>query len=336
MAVLEIRRDAAEPRYFLNFMNSPVLKQIVLILIIGCCLQSAGAAEPVPSIAPELPNKPASKWVFSLLPKAFQKNPSLAISIITEMTDEGRKIKPPTANNPTYYQTVSAGFHEEGPGTYEKGQVSAQNLEKHVQKALAVSGYLPGTADHPPTLLLVFFWGVHNKIERDDTETGGIPDVGNRNVLSRAALVGGAAFARDLARALNEQAMTGQAPSLFDPVYRFTNRDDLTRNLMEQVLDDCYYVVVSAYEGAAVARGEKKLLWRTKMSTPAQGVSQIETTPALADSGADYFGRDMSSAAIVDKRISRERGGRVDLGPLEFKGYVDEPKKNEEPPPTKK
>jgi len=124
-------------------------------------------------------------------------------------------------------------------------------------------------------------------------------------------------------------------PSVFDPVYRFTDRDDLTRNLMEQILDDCYYVVISAYDASAVSHGEKKLLWRTKMSTPAQGVSLVETTPALIDSGADFFGRDMKQSSIVGKRISRERGGHVELAPLEIKGYVD-PSTGKEKPLEKK
>jgi len=284
-----------------------------------------------------LPKKSESAWVFSLLPKAFQKHPRLAISIITEMTEDGRKIKPPTPANPTYFHAYSGGFHEEGPGIYEKGTVSEQNLEKHMYQSLATSGYLPDTPEHLPSLYLVFFWGVHSKLEEKDPDTGvDIPDVGHHNLLARAQLVGGVAFAKELAKALRDQSLNGgPMSSILDPVYRFTDRDDLTRNLMEQILDDCYYVVISAYASVALARGEKKLLWRTKMSTPAQGVSLVETTPALIDSGADFFGRDMSSASIVDKRISREHGGRVDIAPLEFKGYVDPVPEKEKAPAAK-
>ncbi len=319
-------------------MIRSTLRQIALALLAGCGALVAVAANSVPAVAPVPPIKPESAWNFSLLPKAFQKHPRLAISIITEMTDEGRKITPPTPANPAYYRAYSAGYHEEGTGGYESGKkVSEENLEKRMRQALAASGFLPDTPEHQPTLYLVFFWGVHSKLEQKDDETGVIiPDIGHRNLLSRAQLVGGVAFARELAKALRDQAMSGGGlPTVFDPVYRFTDRDDLTRNLMEQVLDDCYYVVVSAYDSVSIAKGEKKLLWRTKMSTPAQGVSMPETTPTLVDSGADFFGRDMASASIVDKRISRERGGRVDLGPLEVKGFVDDPNKLPEPPAKK-
>lgn len=333
---MDSRYDHLE-RYFC-FMNSAMFGRIILTLITGGCLYCASAGAVTPPAAAPLPKKSDPLWEFSLLPRAFQKHPLLAISIITEMTDEGRKLKPPTPENPTYYYVFSAGFHEEGSVAVESGRVSNQDLEPRVQHALAASGYLPGSPEHPPALLLVFFWGVHNKLDQGDIETGegGFPDINHQNVLSRAALVGGTAFAKELAKALREQDMLGgRMPSVFDPVYRFANRDDLTRNLVEQVLDDCYYVVISAYDGASVARGEKKLLWRTKMSTPAQGVSLVETTPALIDSGADFFGREMKAASIVGKRISRERGGRVDLGPMEFKGYMDKPGDKETPPEKK-
>ena len=317
-------------------MPHTLLKRIALTLIATWCFQSADAADSAAPAAPKPSNKIENPYVFSLLPKAFQKHPMLAISIITEMTDEGRKLTPPTQDNPTYYHTFSLGYHQEGHGASQEGKVPKENLEKQLQNALASSGYLPSDKVHPAALVLFLFWGEHTKLLQNDLETGegGFDDIGHKNLLSRATLVGGAAFAKDLQKALEQQAMSG-GPSLpiFDPVYRFTNRDDLTRNLMEQVLDDCYYVVISAYEGASLAHGERKLLWRTKMSTPAQGVSLVETTPALVASGGPFFGHEMTVASIVGKRITR--GGHVELGPLQFKGYIDTPTA-QEPSPAKK
>jgi hypothetical protein len=108
-----------------------------------------------------------------------------------------------------------------------------------------------------------------------------------------------------------------------DPVYRFGMSSDLNRNLLEQVIDDCFYVVISAYDGAALAHGDKKLLWRTKISTPAQGVSLAETTPALVASGGPFFGRDTNGPTIVDKRIDRK--GKVGLGELKVISMDEKP-----------
>lgn len=315
-------------------MARTLVKLVSLVIIAACCFLPSHAADPSPAATPKPTNKASSTWVFSLLPKAFQKHPLLAISIITEMTDEGRKLKPPTPENPTYYYVFPSGYHEEG-GAAAESKISEENLKKQVQTALAPSGYLPSTKEHPATLVLFLIWGVHSKLPAYDPETGdgGFDDVGHHNLLSRAALVGGAAFAKDLSKALSEQSMTGQAGSFLDPVYRFTNRDDLTRNLMEQVLDDCYYVVISAYDGAAVAHGERKLLWRTKISTPAQGVSLVETAPALVAGGESFFGRDMTGPAIIDKRISRV--GKVETGQLKVIGIDEKSAEQKTPPATK-
>lgn len=279
------------------------------------------------------PRKSQTPYVFSLLPKAFQTRPVLAISVVTDLTVAGRSLKPPTAQEPVYYYDFPSGYHHEGHGASEQGNVSSEEIKKLFQAALASSNYLPFTKDHPPTLVLFFLWGVHSKLDKNDLETGqgGFSDVRFHNLLSRAALVGGDQFAKELTKAIDQQSRSGgPSSSILDPVYLFTNRDDLTRNLMDQVLDDCYYVVISAYESAALARGERKLLWRTKMSTPAQGVSLVETTPALIASGRPFFGREMSEPSIVGKRINRD--GKVEVGDLKFKGYEElktaEPKPN--------
>jgi hypothetical protein len=116
--------------------------------------------------------------------------------------------------------------------------------------------------------------------------------------------------------------MTGAGGGgIADPVHRFIERDDLTRQLMEQIFDDCYYVVVSAYEGAALAKGERRLLWRTKMSTPSQGIGLKETMPALIAGGTQFYGREMTTPSVVDKQL--HRGGHVDIGEAQVKEYIE-------------
>lgn len=306
-------------------MKLGYLKRSLSVISICGLLPLSLIAKPVASPkSGNAPEKLESPYDFSLLPKAFQKHPLLAISVVSEVTEEGKRLKPPTPENPLYYSAASVGYHHEGQGVSEDGKLSKAEVEKRVESALSFSNYLPATEEHPPTVAVFYFWGVHSKLDKGDMETGegGFRDVRYHNLLSRAALVGGDHFAKELAEALKRQSLMG-APSLsiMDPVYRFTNRDDLTRNLMEQVLDDCYYVVISAYEGAALAHGERKLLWRMKMSTPAQGVSLVETTPALISSGRSFIGRPMVGAAIVGKRIDRD--GKVEIGDLKFKGYEE-------------
>lgn len=280
----------------------------------GLCTAAA-----TPATATKVEND-NSRWVFRVLPKAFQKNPRVDLAVITEMTEAGKKVAPPTAEKPTYYFAQSAGFHEEGhgDGTPVSTPATHKFMEKQVEAALADSHFIHATAEHPATIALFYFWGVHSRLNEN------VDDVGFRNLLSRAKLVGGDKFARELERAIHSSVVSdGMLFGIADPVYQFREQDDLHRELMSEILDDCYFVVVSAYDGAALARGERRLLWRTKMSTSAQGVSLDETLPALVLGGTQFFGRDMGEAQVVAKIIHRT--GRVDIGEPKVKDYFENP-----------
>ena len=145
----------------------------------------------------------------------FQQHPLLAISVVSELTEEGKQLKPPTPENPAYYYAASVGYHHEGQGVSEDGKLSKAEVEKRVASALGYSNYLPATEGHPPTIAIFYFWGVHSKLDKGDVETGDgrFRDVGYHNLLSRAALVGGDRFEKELAEALKQQSLTG-APTM--------------------------------------------------------------------------------------------------------------------------
>lgn len=300
-------------------------------------LLAESASQP-PGTTPEAKEKRKYSFLSSLLPKSLQEHPLLAISIITEMTDLGKKLTPPTAEKPSYYLIKSMGYHHEGQAVYEEGKVPVKNLERIVHNALAGSHYLPADKDHPATLCLYYFWGIHSKLDGPDQETGmgGTIDIGNKHLLSRAQLVGGVKFAKELGDALEARALSvnpgDNKVTGIDPVEMFTIRTKLNQSLMEQVVDDCYYFVVSAYDAGALQKGDRKLLWRTKISTAADGASIAETTPALVATGEAFFGRDMNEPSIVDKRLNRK--GNVGMGEtktMEMDGEPTEKSAKEDP-----
>jgi len=293
-----------------------------LFFILTALALTAIGAEPGGKTAKAPSDKKASKWVFSLLPRSFQTNPRVDLAVITEMTEDGKKIPPPTEEKPIYYFAQSAGFHGEGHGAQDYPPMEVGKLEAQLQESIKGNHYLPASPGHPPTIVLFYVWGVHNRLDPE------IKDIGNLNLLSRAQLVGGTKFAHELYQALEEWDASGSPTrDIMDPMHRFIERDDLTRQLMEQIFYDCYYVVVSAYEGAALAQGQRKLLWRTKISTSSQGIGLKETMPALFAGGADFYGKEMPTAAVLDKQL--HRGGHVEIGEAQVKEYI-------EPPPEKK
>jgi hypothetical protein len=317
-------------RFPANFLRSGLVWLLVLPLV------PAAAKPPVNNT-----ESSEGEAVFSLLPRSFQKNPLVDQTVLTEMTPEGRKLPLPTRESPAYYRAEPGGFRSEGHDPTNETPPSAAMLEHSLRRALAINSYQPATPEHPPALLIIYHWGQHNNLDQGSGEVGdtGFLDVRHKNLLSRAALVGGTKFADELRVALNkqdreDQNRAGLAPEIssmltnFGPLRQFTERDAKTRQLYEESRAECYYVIASAYDYVSAVRGERRLLWRSKMTVEASGVAMSDTLPALIANAARYLGRDMPEAATMAKPILR--GEQIRLGPLEVKEYMD--KLPEQPP----
>lgn len=304
---------------------------VPVFLLLPACM--AWAAAPA---TPALPGEPIN-WVFNFLPKAFQRNPRLDLTVITELTAEGRKLPEVTVQHPAYYIAQSAGYRRTIGAPAGDKTLPPDKIDEFVRRSLATRGYQPATATAPATLVLIYGWGVHARLDQDGTQTG---DQLAQNLLDRAGLVGGEKFKAEFLALLAEataqvdaavssptrhMTVDGVAVSpvlgpdqleFISPVNRFRDRSAKNEFLLEQVAGDVYFVTVSAYDHAALARGQRVLLWRTRMTVSADGVSQTDSLPTLINSAAPYFGRDMSEPATLTPRTFPK--GRVTLGPLTF------------------
>ena len=98
-----------------------------------------------------------------------------------------------------------------------------------------------------------------------------------------------------------------------NPVAMFRRASVRNETLLEQTANDVYYVVASAYDHKSAAANRRVLLWRTRMTVAAQGVSQDQTLPTLVMSAAPYFGKDMPEAELLTRR-TREGTVEITLG----------------------
>lgn len=302
------------------------------------------ASPPDASDAKKIPTL-RSNFVFNLLPKAFQKRPNLDFNVITEMTPAGRKLPPPAPNQPVYYVQQVGKFIQTGSAPAAKEATPPlADLEHAMQRSLATAGYIPAELPaHPPSLLIIFNYGSHSidpplPVEALDSDLP--PPVSAEELLplithdlrlqqdlfERAALIGGGAFATALRNALASEIenmnlnyslqsyASPVSPDRSSPFQRFINGKNsaLISHLVEDAFHSCYFVTASAYDYAAAARSQKILLWRTKMTVDAQGVNMKETLSPLIASAGPLFGRDMTEATVITKKISRE--GTVTIG----------------------
>ena len=267
---------------------------------------------PPPPPAPSQSSAPANgaEWdsvPFSLLPLSLQRNPRVDLSVLTEMTPDGKKVTAATPSRPVYYIYHDSGLTQEGDIVAGEEPPAKEVLGQALQKALAVNGNLPATETHAPALIINFRWGSFNQLTF--TQTG--DDLELQNLTERAALVGGMSFAVQMMKAYT------QGNPMLDA---FRLQSARTNWLVDRAMGNLYFIIASAYDIEAAQQGKMKLLWRTKMSTSSRGVLMSETIPTLAVSSGAFFGREMPVSRLNRPVV---KDGKVEIGTPTVKGYSD-------------
>ena len=286
-----------------------------LSILGGCVVLAAGptGSSPVPAAKGE-----AIPSSFSLLPRSFQPQPLLDMTIFTELTAAGRKLGTPTNQTPMYYVAVPDGFHQGGHLVANEKPPTPLAMDYFVRRALASAGYLsPPSSEVRPSLLIVYRWGSHNAASADFTSE--MPEFANAEVLERARLVGGRSLVKEMAETMEHGEI-------------FQHQDDKKDYLKSQAFSSCYFVVLFAYDYEASLEGERRLCWRTNMTVSSSGVSMKETIGPLIASAVPFLGREMAEPAITS-RLLRSRAS-VEIGEAQVVEY--EVPSQSKPGPTKK
>ena len=308
-----------------------LLRLSLLFLALAAATAAAPAPAPEPKAVEPAAKKESSEWVFSILPKSFQKNPLLELTVITEMTEAGKRLPAVSPAQPAFFELFTNGPRHLGHSQGSDRTLKQEEIERLLIRSLATNGYTPAKLPaQPPALLIIYTWGTHFMLTEGDDENPVLSgDQVARNLLDRAALVGGEKFARKLlelfqqADAMSlassarvppggEQVFTPAMMDFANPVNMFKRADAKNEFLVDQAASDVFYVVASAYDYRSVTEKRRLLLWRTRMTVAAAGVSPQQSLPTLIHNAAPYFGKDMDSAAILSRRTMRE--GKVEVG----------------------
>lgn len=262
----------------------------------------AASAPSKPSPPPGATSDPFA--LTDLLPTPWQKNPRLYFMVVTEMSDEGRKLPEATPERPVYFQLRNSGYKEIGDAGAGEKTLPAEQVEPILLRALAVNGYLPAAEGQTPSLLIAYRWGLHSNLDPEHPDRNAVV----RNRIDRAIMIGGDHFGRDVLQAYREAA-TFNSP---EPLDALRMRDHRTHLMMDRIDDDIYYVVASAYDYASFAEGHPVHLWRTRITVPTAGITQQQTLPTLIATAGPFFGKETNFAESVSRRV---REGNVEIGP---------------------
>lgn len=244
---------------------------------------------------------------------AARKGDKAEVAINCELTEEGRKVPRPTLQNPAYYVPVIFGYHESGRIIAGEEPPKREELVRQLGRALAKEGYVlqalrPDANTTTPALIITIEWGYLN------------PVVSNHGALDLSTGEGGtmspSALRNDPTQAestdMNQNEMIALvAGAAIRRQAQFTESD--WAKLRDAVAEDRYFIVLCAYDFQASLKGEQKLLWQARMSTPRQGVWMNDVVPALVAAGAPLFGRQTDVPRWADFPV---RDGKVILGDL--------------------
>jgi hypothetical protein len=103
-------------------------------------------------------------------------------------------------------------------------------------------------------------------------------------------------------------------------IRRWAGGGDRYNDLLADVEESRYYIVISAYDFQELAKtNKKKLLWQTRVSVRSPGNTFDDSVAAMMRSAAKYFGQD--SGKLVR---GEETKGTVELGELKYLGEAKE------------
>jgi hypothetical protein len=115
-----------------------------------------------------------------------------------------------------------------------------------------------------------------------------------------------------------------------DGIQRWAGAGDRYNDLIADVEESRYYIIISAYDFPEVVKnGKKRLLWSTRVSVRAPGNRFDDSVMAMMKSAAKYFGQ--NSGKLIRGEESK---GTVEMGDVKFLGEAQEPKPEASSPST--
>jgi hypothetical protein len=300
---------------------------------------AADAQSPAPSSQPA----PLAKWEMgegSLIPRVFQSNPHFDVMIVTELTAAGRKATVASPAQPVYYSGEDGGKVAIGDQIGGDEPPKPADLAILLTKSLRAGGYLPAAPGHPPTIYIYYRWGSFNKLSNVDgggdigagsslgqtqarpPSNGPQDEMQMRNLMERAALVGGTKFAVEWSQALDTDSFNS-----------WENKSARNEFLVATASDNLYFIIATACDFGAAVQGKVVVLWQTRISTSSRGVAMDETLPQMAASAASFIGHETDGPVKLDRPTIKD--GKVDIGDLVVVREElpsDAPNPNNQPP----
>jgi hypothetical protein len=291
-----------------------------------------------------------------ILPVTRAADDTVSTAVFSRVSKEYRRERLPDGSpKPEYFALGNGGMVDGTSRDKTVERVTYPAIAALVLPQLARQGYHYAKDAKQASLLVVLHWG----------NTVPYSDIGFRQGLGPASqaaaqlqqLKNGGAVGGELdgaAAELERTIMLLEMERLMNNMYAAPNArllgyiedindsNDIRRlvgvgadrynDLMADVQESRYYVIISAYDfREATEQGKQKLLWVTRVSVRTPGNAFDDSVAAMLKGASKYFGQD--SGRLIR---GEETKGKVELGDLKFLGEAREADLAKEPEANRK
>lgn len=193
----------------------------------------------------------------------------------------------PAPDKPVYYVLLGTAERTLGAAWANEPQPDKATLEKEVVRILGAQHFHRTQLGGPmPQLALVVTWGSANLMIDDINDTNDAGETTTSSVVwnsrEMAQLVGAD-------KANQKMLMSSEAEAINDAARQ-----------------DRLYVMIAALDAMALAKKQKKLVWRTRISIESRRTSLPESLTVMLNSAGPYLGRSTELPVFIDDNLRRK------------------------------
>ena len=225
---------------------------------------------------------------------------SLYLSAVAETFGADSGAISPAPGKPVTYVARDGGFIDSGDPVGGLHSPPAALIESAVTQALADRGFEPAPSGAFPSVLLIYNWG---EIRRDSFQVQPTNHL-KGNDRARLLLVDRTADAERIERDIVTDRYTQMKMGAM-------TRTEADREALQLSHDEMAFVVVSAYDAAALREHNRKLVWQVRLTTRAVGQPMADELVSLIHYGATYFGRNESARVDLKKDVIAASSVRI-------------------------
>lgn len=208
---------------------------------------------------------------------------SLYLSVVAEASAADGSTVAPAPGKPVSYVAIDGGYIDSGDPVGGMTVPAPALVEATLAQALSERGYQAAAAGVSPALVIVYNWG---EIRHDSMQIQPTNHL-KGNDRARLLLVTRTTHAERIEREIVNDRYTGIKMGAM-------TRTEPDREALQLAHDEMTFVVVSAYDVAALREHKQQLVWQVKLTTRAVGQPMADQLVSLIHYGGPYFGRNES------------------------------------------